>query len=300
MKIAIVTSGGDCPGMNSFILEMAKALRGTRDELNGFIGGYNGILTNERMDLSFQNLSSLAIGKKGGSILLTGRLPTLKQETVQEELKKKLMEYEIDWLLVVGGDGSFKAASILNRLGINVIGIPATIDNNIPGTDFTLGFDTAINKTVVHLNDIEDTATAMPGKMYLIETLGGDCGNIARAAFDEGVCDLCITPEAPYQDEEMLKRIEGLFDQGNQYVTVTICEGVGKTLYYESLFKEKLNRKVHISIIGHQQRGGSPTAFDRHLAKGFAQEVILLIKRGQSGRMVSFKDGTFCSVALQR
>ncbi|MGF7397602.1 ATP-dependent 6-phosphofructokinase [Thermoanaerobacterium thermosaccharolyticum] len=293
MKIGIITSGGDCPGMNAFILELSKLCGKNNYDLIGYIGGYKGIEENNFIKLNFDNISGMALGKKGGSLLLTGRYEDLKIGEKLIKFKQRIDEIGIDWLVVLGGDGSLKAAKKLSDLGLKLVGVPATIDNNIIGTEYTMGFDTAINKTLQVINDIEDTATAMPGKVYIIETLGGDCGNIAKAALDEGAADIALIPENPISDDELVKLIKDKFNEGNKYLIMTICEGLNKTMYYSEFLKKALNKKVHISIIGHQQRGGSPTAYDRYVARRFATQTFNLIKKDISGKMVCYISGKF-------
>lgn len=291
MKIGIITSGGDSPGMNAFILELCKLCRNTTYEVLGFKEGYNGIEKNNFMFLNYSDLMHMNLSKKGGSFLLSGRNEKLKNLEELVKFKKKIEEANLDWIIVLGGDGSLKAASKLCKMGCKIIGVPATIDNNVNETDYTLGFDTARNKTLQNINDIEDTASAMPGKIYLIETLGGDCGNIAKEAVEEGAADFAIIPEESITDEEITKRVEKVFNNQNKYCIITICEGLQKTIYYSELLKNKLERKVHITIIGHMQRGGCPTAYDRYMARNFAKQAFELIKDNKSGVMVGYKAG---------
>jgi len=293
MKIGVVTSGGDCPGMNAFILELAKLCSKTDCDLIGYIGGYKGVEENNFIDLNFNSISGMSLGKRGGSILLTGRYENLKDDKKMIYLKQNLNKSGVDWLVVLGGDGSLRADKKLSDLGIKVVGVPATIDNDVKGTDYTLGFDTAINKTLKVINDIEDTASAMPGKIYIVETLGGFSGNIAKAAFDQGAADIALIPENPISDDELIKLIKEKFDRGNKYLIITICEGLEKTIYYSEFLKKALNKKVHITIIGHQQRGGNPTAYDRFVAKQFAKQTFDLIKKDISGKMVCYISGGF-------
>ncbi|EIV99302.1 ATP-dependent 6-phosphofructokinase [Thermoanaerobacter siderophilus] len=284
MKIGVVTSGGDCPGMNAFILELAKLCSKTDCDLIGYIGGYKGVEENNFIDLNFNSISGMSLGKRGGSILFTGRYENLKDDKKMIYLKQNLNKSGVDWLVVLGGDGSLRAAKKLSDLGIKVVGVPATIDNDVKGTDYTLGFDTAINKTLEVINDIEDTATAMPGKIYIVETLGGDSGNIAKAAFDQGAADIALIPEMPISDEELVNMVKEKFSNGNKYIIITICEGLKRTMHYSELLQQALNRKVHVTIIGHKQRGGSPTAYDRYMAKQFAKQAFDLIKKMIMGK----------------
>lgn len=299
MKIGVITSGGDCPGMNAFILELSKLCSKANYDLIGYIGGYKGIEENNFIKLNFDCISGMALGKKGGSLLLTGRYEDLKNDEKLIEFKKKIDEIGIDWLIVLGGDGSLKAAKKLSDLGLKLVGVPATIDNNVIGTEYTIGFDTAINRTLQVINDIEDTATAMYGKIYIIETLGGDCGNIAKAAIDEGTADIALIPENPISDDELIKLVKEKFDKGNKYLIIIICEGLKKTIYYSEFLKKTLNKKVHVTIIGHQQRGGNPTAYDRYVAKQFAKKAFELIDKDISGKMVCCVSGTFSNCDLK-
>jgi 6-phosphofructokinase 1 len=223
--------------------------------------------------------------------LQTGRYEELKDDARLAAFKLRTDSIGLDRLVVLGGDGSFRCALKLSKLGLGAICVPATIDNNIPGTDYTLGFDTAINKTLKNINDIGDTGSSMPGKVYILETLGGDSGNIAKAAYNCGAADIAIVPEDNRCDDEVIDMVEEVFRSGKQYVIISIGEGVGKTMYYSKLISDRLGRKVHETIIGHQQRGGSPTAFDRMMAAEFALQAKKIIDEGLPLNMVAYRKG---------
>jgi 6-phosphofructokinase 1 len=202
--------------------------------LIGYIGGYKGIEENNFIELNLDNISGMALAKKGGSLLLTGRYEDLRIGEKLIKFKQRIDEIAIDWLVVLGGDGSLQAAKKLSDLGLKIGGVAATI----VGTEYMIGFDTAINKTLQVINDVEDAATAMPGKVYIIETLGGNCGNIAKAALDEGAADIALIPENPISNDELAKLIKDKFNEGNKYLIMTICEGLNKTMYYSEFLKK--------------------------------------------------------------
>jgi len=300
MKIGIVCSGGDAPGMNPCIASIYKYASRHRLEVVCIRGGFPGILRKHTVEIPQDVLPGLY--KMGGTVIKTGRLPELKEESVQREIIIQLKKMNIKALIVLGGDGSFKGAMMLNRLesGINFIGIPCTIDNNIYGSEYTLGYDTALNKLVSYIDDITDTAMALPGRVFLVETLGAWEGYFAYGAYEMGMADFCIICECPITDEELLKIVETfMMTNGKGFVLVTIAEGVGNIKHYYDLIKNRLGYNVKMNMIGYQQRGGVPTALERIHAANFARMAVEACLNDISGKYIAYTEQQYRYIDLE-
>jgi len=294
MNIAVLTSGGDSPGMNPCIAKLVLEGRKRGFSLFGYRDGFGGILAGDPLPLRPGDVYGLF--KLGGTFLKSGRLPELVEPGKRREVIRKLERDKIEALVVLGGEGSIRGAGTLSGMGseINFIGIPSTIDNNIFGSDYSLGHDTAMGRLVQYIDDITDTALSMGKRIFLVETLGGPDGYFAQTMADIGVCDFAITRERPMKDNEAAERIAGILSENEKdYVIVAVVE---HTLNSDSLagaIRDSLGIEPKINIIGYQQRGGVPTALERLHASSFAMCALHAIESGIRNKYIAYTGGRY-------
>jgi len=294
MKIGVLTSGGDAPGMNPCIASLVREASRLGHQTVGIRRGYGGILSGETVVLRPEDVPGLY--KLGGTALLCGRLPELEEPGTQKLAAEKLEAMGLGALVVLGGDGSFMGGLALSKFtGIKIVGIPATIDNNIYGSDYTLGYDTALNKLTAYIDDITDTGLSMGGRIFLVETLGAREGYFPYAAYEMGIADMCVICETSPADDEVVHQIEEkLRGKNGGSVIVTVAEGMYRTqIYYDRLTED--GYKAKINMIGYQQRGGTPTARERLHAARFAEEALKAVADdgGQGCQYVVYAGGRY-------
>jgi 6-phosphofructokinase 1 len=289
-KIAVLTSGGDAPGMNTAIRAVVR--RGIFKGLDvyGVKNGYQGLI-----DGDFELMSIGSVGDiihRGGTILRTSRSDEFKTAEGQQRALEQLKEVGIDGLIVIGGNGSFEGARKLTAQGFPTVGIPGTIDNDIAGTDYTIGFDTAVNNAVEAIDKIRDTA-ASHKRVYVVEVMGRDAGDIALWA---GMCagaESIIIPEVDHNVADVIDRIKQGFQRGKMHNIIVVAEGAfnGKGKELDTVIKEKLGCDTKVTILGHIIRGGSPSAYDRMMSSQMGAKAVDLIVEGEKGVMVGLKSG---------
>ena len=287
-KVAILTSGGDAPGMNACIRACVRYAIYKDLDVYGVERGYKGLIDNT---LSYMNNRSVSgIVQRGGTILRSARCPEFKDIEWQRQAADTLKAYGIDNLIVIGGDGSFRGAKDLcENCGINVIGIPGTIDNDLAYTDYTLGFDSAVNTVLWAINALRDTMSSHD-RVSLLEVMGRNCGDIALYAAVAGGVEYVLTPEVPYDLDEIAASIKFSQKRGKTSNMIVLAEGAGNKEEICAKIKEKTGISVKTTTLGHIQRGGSPTMADRVLAAKFAVRAVDLILQGQSNRVIGIKD----------
>lgn len=287
-SIAILTSGGDSQGMNSAIVAVAKTAMSKGIKTYGIRRGYRGMLNDDIIELTNANLFD--VRSKGGTFLLSARLPEFKDPSVRAKAAENLKKRGIDALVVIGGDGSFHGAHYLyEEHGIKTIGIPATIDNDIAGTDFTIGYDTALNIIVDSVAKIKDTAISHE-RTFFVEVMGRNCGDLAlNSAMAVGANGVLI-PEQKATSDDIVEIIKQRRACGKTYDIVIVAEGVGTAESVEKQVKEKMPELLTKSVVlGHIQRGGNPTANDRVLATRMGVYAVELLLEGISGVMVGIE-----------
>ncbi|TCT24985.1 6-phosphofructokinase [Melghiribacillus thermohalophilus] len=286
-KIAVLTSGGDAPGMNAAIRAVVR--KGIYHDLDvfGIYYGYQGLIEGkiEKMELG----SVGDIIQKGGTILYTSRSEEFKTEQGQIKAIEQLKKYGIEGLVVIGGDGSFRGASKLTEKGFPCIGVPGTIDNDIPGTDFTIGFDTALNTVIQAVDKIRDTATSHE-RTYIIEVMGRNAGDLALWAGLAAGAESIIIPEKNEPVESVVDRIKRGHERGKRHSIILVAEGVGSGMEFGEKIKELTSFETRVTVLGHTQRGGSPTANDRVLASRLGAKAVDLLLEGKAGRMVGIQN----------
>ena len=285
--IGILTSGGDAPGMNAAIRAVVRSAIYYGCKVHGINRGYKGLLEE---DLYEMNLSSVGdIIHRGGTILKSSRCEEFKTEEGRLRGVEVLKKYKIDCLVVIGGDGSFNGAQKLSELGFPAIGIPGTIDNDLAYTDYTIGFDTTMNTIIDAIGNIRDTSSSHE-RVNIIEVMGRHCGDLALYAGLAGGAETIIVPERNYNIEDVCNKLKTTQKRGKRHSIIVIAEGVGNA---QDLGKEIISETgadLRVTILGHVQRGGSPSAFDRILASRMGVRAVELLLDGKSARVVGIRD----------
>ncbi len=287
-KIAVLTSGGDAPGMNAAIRAVVRTGIEKGLKVMGIQRGYNGLINGEIFEMDTHSVSDII--QRGGTILRTARCEEFKTEEGRKKAAGILKAFGIDGLVVIGGDGSFHGAQLLSKLGINTIGLPGTIDNDLAYTDYTIGFDTSINTVLDSINKLRDTSTSHE-RASVVEVMGRNCGDIALYAGVAGGAESIITPEKGYDKDELCKNIlEGKL-RGKMHNLILLAEGVGGANELAKYIEEVTGIETRATILGHIQRGGSPTCMDRILASRMAYKAVELLIEGKSARVIGTKNG---------
>ena len=288
-KIAILTSGGDSQGMNTAVRAVAKTAMSKGMEVFGIKRGYKGMLEDQIFQMSALDVSGIA--DHGGTILLSARLSSFKDPEVRAKAAENLKKRGIEGLVVIGGDGSFHGAHYLyEEHGIKTIGIPGTIDNDIAGTDYTIGYDTALNIILDAISKLKDTATSHE-RTYLIEVMGRNCGDLALYAAIAGGASGVMIPEVKASTDDIAKVIRERRAEGKLYDIIVVAEGAGDILEIEKELAKKIDTDIRVTILGHVQRGGAPTANDRILATKLGVKAVELLVAGEAGLMVGMESG---------
>jgi len=297
-RIAVVTTGGDAPGMNAAIRGVVRIASSKKFEVLGFRRGWEGLITN-----TFTHLTSRSVGgilQSGGTILHTSRSPEFKKTEVVRRAAETLASNHVDGLVVIGGNGSFKGALELSAYtDTMIVGIPASIDNDIYGTEETIGFDTAVNTAVDEIDKIRDTAVSQE-RVFIVEVMGRERGFLALEVGLTVGAEIILVPEVKYQNEKVYETVRENIAKGKKSGLIVAAEGIGDTHLLAEQIQRNTNAEVRLSIIGYAQRGGNPTARSRLLASLFARKAVQLLTRKESGRVVALQRGAIGSVELQK
>ncbi|MGL4402151.1 MAG: 6-phosphofructokinase [Fusobacteriaceae bacterium] len=286
-KIAILTSGGDAPGMNTAIRAAAKYAMDLGMTVYGVKRGYSGMLNDEIFPIDSQYVSGII--DRGGTKLLTARCLEFKDPKFRTIAAANLKRRGIEGVIVIGGDGSYRGADLLSKEhGIKVVGLPGTIDNDIIGTDFTIGFDTCLNTILDAISKIRDTATSHE-RTILVEVMGRHAGDLALYSCLAGGGDGLLIPEMDNPIEMLALQIKDRRKTGKLHDIVLVAEGVGKVSDIEEELKHKVNSEVRSVVLGHVQRGGAPSGFDRILATKMAVKAVEILVAGDGGVMVGME-----------
>jgi 6-phosphofructokinase 1 len=285
-RIGVLTSGGDSPGMNPAIRAVVRKAIFHNLEVYGIYGGYSGLVNGNIKKLELGSVGDII--HRGGTMLYSARLPEFKNKDVQQKGIEQLKAHGIEGLVVIGGDGSYRGAKALSEQGFPCVGIPGTIDNDIPGTEFTIGFDTALNTVIEAIDKIRDTATSHE-RTFIIEVMGRDAGDLALWAGLAGGAETILIPEENYDMNEISARLRKGHERGKKHSIIIVAEGVCSGIEFGKELKEKTNFDTRVSVLGHMQRGGSPTAFDRVLASRLGARAVELLMEGNGGRAVGIE-----------
>ncbi len=295
--IGLVTSGGDAPGMNAAIRAVTRLAYAKGFNVLGFERGWEGLIRNR-----FRRLDPRSVGgiiQSGGTILLTSRCPEFKTPEGVRKAAENLAANRVDGLVVIGGDGSFRGALELSReTDALIVGVPATIDNDVYGTDETIGFDTAVNTAVAEIDKIRDTAISHE-RIFVVEVMGRKRGFLALAVGLTVGAEVILVPEVPLNMEEVYKTVKENAAKGKRSGIIVAAGGGGDTRKIASQIEQNTGAEVRLSIVGYAQRGGSPTARSRLLASLFAEEAVQLISQGVGNRVVGLQKGEITNISLE-
>jgi 6-phosphofructokinase 1 len=299
-RIAVMTSGGDSPGMNAAIRAVVRAGMEHDIEVHGIRQGYSGLLTGDFHKLTSVEVSGIL--QRGGTILQTARNDEFKTEAGRMKGLRRLREQGLEGIVIIGGNGSLTGGLELHKMGFQVVGVPGSIDNDIWGTDMSIGVDTALNTILDALDRLRDTATSHQ-RAFLIEVMGRNCGYLALMSGILGGAEMVITPERPATMDEIADALEDAYLRGKSHAIAVISEGAPykvTDLAEYLMKKQKVGFEIRLTILGHIQRGGSPTAFDRLLATRMGVKAIECIKDGVSGEMVALNGRKMETVSLEQ
>ena len=286
-KIAVLTSGGDAPGMNAAIRAVVRKANYHGVEVVGVYYGYEGLFEGNYELLDLGSVGDII--QRGGTKLYSARFPEFKEDDFQYKSIERLRAEGIEGLVVIGGDGSYRGAMELTAKGFPCVGVPGTIDNDIPGTEYTIGFDTALNTVVESIDKIRDTATSHENT-FIVEVMGRHAGDIALWAGLAAGAESIIIPEVDFQLNEIISRLENSAARGKRHSIIIVAEGVMPARDLEKLIKEKIDIEIRVSVLGHIQRGGAPTARDRVLAGQLGAKAVEVLLEGRGGRAVGVKN----------
>lgn len=295
-KIAVLTSGGDAPGMNAVIRAVVRTGIYHRMEVYGVERGFNGLSSGSQMK-SFSLGSVAGIIHRGGTILHTARAPEFKDKALQEQTARHLGEAGIEGVVVIGGGGSFRGAQALQDLGVKTVGVPATIDNDIPGTDSAIGFDTAVNTILDAINRLRDTATSHE-RIFIVEVMGRESGFIALAAGIAGGAEAIVIPEIKPDLEQLCRRLLEGIARKKTHSLILVAEGAPGAYKIGEVVHERTGLETRVTVLGHIQRGGSPSAVDRLLGSRMGAAAVELLRQDCSGVMTALRDGEIVPVPL--
>lgn len=286
-RIAVLTSGGDAPGMNAAVRAVVRTAIANGMEIKGVMRGYNGLIEGDIIDLDARSVSDII--NRGGTMLYTARSPRFKEEAGILEGVEACKKYGIEGLIVIGGDGSFRGARDLSLHGIPCVGIPGTIDNDIACTDYTLGFDTAMNTAVEMVDKIRDTSQSHD-RCSVVEVMGRHAGHLALQCGIAVGATAIMVPEVELSTREVIEKIRRIHKTGKRHFIIIIAEGVGGTEEIACEIETATGIVTRATTLGHVQRGGNPTVRDRVRATQLGYVAVKLLQEGKGNRVVAIKN----------
>ncbi|QIW16307.1 6-phosphofructokinase [Pasteurellaceae bacterium RH1A] len=287
-KIAVLTSGGDAPGMNAAIRGVVRAALSEGIEVYGVQDGYYGLCNDLVKKLERYSVSEII--NRGGTFLGSARFPEFKNPEVRKQAVETLKKYAIDALVVIGGDGSYMGAKLLTEeFGYPCIGIPGTIDNDVAGTDYTIGYQTALETAVVAIDRLRDTCSSHK-RISIVEIMGRHCGDLTVNAALAGGCEYIITPEIGFDKDGLMASIEEGLKKGKRHAIIAITEMVTDVHALAKEMEERFGNETRATVLGHIQRGGAPCAFDRILGSRMGVYAVELLMQGFGGRCVGIQN----------
>jgi len=301
-KIGVLTSGGDAPGMNAAVRSVVRSCVYNNVKITGILFGYQGLIDNKMKPMDARSVNNII--NKGGTILKTARCDEFRSENGRKKAYDNIKKNEIDALVVIGGDGTFTGSMIFQKeFSIPIIGIPGTIDNDIYGTQFTIGYDTALNTVVNAIDKIRDTAISH-NRLFFVEVMGRDAGHIAINAGIGAGAEEILVPEANMGLERLLDSLKRSEKSGKSSSIVVVAEGdkTGKNVFEIASYIEKNMPKyeVRVSVMGHMQRGGSPSCFDRVLASRMGVYAVEKLLSGESNSMIGIINNEMTLCPLEK
>jgi len=295
--IGVLTSGGDAPGMNAAIRVVVRVAINKGLKVKGIMRGYAGLLDEEIVDMDSTSVSDII--NRGGTILYTARCMEFTTPEGQKKGAEICRKHGIDGMVVIGGDGSFRGAGKLSALGINTIGLPGTIDLDIACTDYTIGFDTAVNTAMEAIDKIRDTSTSHE-RCSIVEVMGRNAGYIAMwCAIANGAEDVLLPERYDGDEQALINRIIENRKRGKKHNIIVNAEGIGHSTSMAKRIEAATGIETRATILGHMQRGGTPTCKDRMYASIMGAKAAMLLAEGKSNRLVAYKGGQFVDYDIQ-
>lgn len=285
-KIGVLTSGGDAPGMNAAVRAVVRTALAKDIEVYGVFGGYLGLHQDRIKKLERHNVSDMI--NRGGTFLGSARFPEFKEEKVRLEAIENLKKHGIEALVVVGGDGSYMGAKKLTEMGFPCIGLPGTIDNDIAGTDYTIGFHTALNTVLDAIDRLRDTSSSH-NRISIVEIMGRYCGDLTIQAAIGGGAEYTVIPEKGFDEEKLIKSISRGIQNGKKHAIIAITEHITDVNALAKRIESRTGLETRATVLGHTQRGGAPCAFDRVLASQMGAYAVEMLLEGHGGRCVGIQ-----------
>lgn len=286
-RIGLLTSGGDAPGMNAAIRAVVRKCIYHDIEPYGIYYGFEGLINGDIKKMDVGSVGDII--QRGGTMLYSARSKRFMTEEGQQQAIEQLTSHKIDGLIVIGGDGSLYGGNAVAKRGIPCIGVPATIDNDIYGTDFTIGFDTALNTVIEAIDKIRDTATSHE-RTFVIEVMGRQSGELALWAGLADGAESIIIPEKDNDFDDVINRLKQGYDRGKKHSIIVLAEGVSEGFKFGRKIEKATGLDTRVTVLGHLQRGGRPTAFDRVIASRFGSYAVDLLIDGQTDLLVGFEN----------
>ncbi|MBE0577328.1 MAG: 6-phosphofructokinase [Desulfuromonadales bacterium] len=296
-RIAVLTSGGDCSGMNAAIRAVVRSCLSNGIEVIGVQKGYLGLIRQHSERLTTKSVSGNL--KAGGTFLQSARCLEMLEDSGRQLAVENLKKMGVEGLIVIGGDGSLRGARELQMRGIRVMTIPASIDNDIPFTDMSLGVDTALNNIIRAVDNLKDTASSHD-RTFVVETMGRNCGYLALVAGIACGAEYALIPESSYDLNAICENLQRRFQEGRDNSIIMVAEGAGKAQDIAEQIKDRIGFETRIMVLGHYQRGGSPSSFDRLLAARFGVTAVEALLQGETGKMLGLSCGAIIQVDLEQ
>lgn len=295
--IGVLSSGGDAPGMNAAIRAVVRTAIYNGKKIKGIRKGYNGLLNEDIIDMNARTVSDTI--QRGGTILYTARCPEFKELEYQKKGAEICRKHGIDALVVIGGDGSFAGAQKLSKLGVNVVGIPGTIDLDIACTEYTIGFDTAVNTAMQAIDKVRDTSTSHE-RCSIIEVMGRSAGYIALwCGIANGAEDILLPEKYDYDEQQLINNIIRNRKRGKKHHIIINAEGIGHSTSMARRIEAATGVETRATILGHMQRGGSPTCRDRVTASVMGSYAVELLCQGKANRIIAIKAGDYADFDIE-
>lgn len=295
--IAVLTSGGDAPGMNAAIRAVVRTAISRGIKVKGIKKGYLGLLNEEIIDMEARHVSDII--QRGGTVLGTARCLEFKRPEIQQKGAEICKKHGIDGMVVIGGDGSYRGAQALSRQGINTVGLPGTIDLDISCTDYTIGFDTAVNTAMQAIDKVKDTSSSHE-RCSIIEVMGRDAGYIALwCGISNGAEDILLPEKYHFDEQEIIDHIIANRKKGKTHHLIINAEGIGHSVSMARRIEAATGIETRATILGYMQRGGNPTARDRYYASIMGAMAVDVILAGKTNRVIGYKDGRFIDVDIE-
>ena len=296
-KIGILTSGGDCSGMNATIRSAVRTALRLNLEIVGIRKGYLGLMKGDFSPLDSKSVSGTL--HRGGTFLQSARSSEFLTQEGQQKALDNLKRHEVEGLVIIGGDGSLSGALALHQQGFPVIGIPASIDNDIPFTDMALGVDTALNNIIYAVDCIKDTASSH-ARAFVIEVMGRNSGYLASVSAIACGAEFALVPEREFDLIEICQQLRARYEEGRDNAIIILAEGAGSGQNVADSIKDAIGFETRVTVLGHYQRGGAPTVFDRLLGSRFGKRAVELLLEGEKGKMVGLSCHNLIATPLEQ